>query len=272
MWLPRRECHGPGRRWRCLRWPGDQPGPAVPRVCDRAGRTVRLTRGSKSQTVRVRAAADKDAKYEVVYRFGIDVVVDPDELARLVDLGALGQWCTSHGDTSEVPGTSRKARQVAAPAADDPWVLDATSAVDAAVDAVVDQFLTDPYPHRVERSLHMTLWAELKARPHLQDVVLVGSGDRRTQLVHKEWPETVPGVEGDEGGPAGTSTSGSSRRGRSPRRPSTSSAKGASTPPSLLRSASTTAPSSAQGPGEAPAQPRARAVPAPPVTIAREGP
>jgi len=82
------------------------------------------------------------------------------------------------------------------------WLSHARAAVDRAISILVEQFLTDPYMHRVEHSLHAALYRLLKDQPTLAGPVPLQFGEQ-TQLVHKEWPETIArqlhGAEGPRG-------------------------------------------------------------------------
>ena len=170
------------------------------------GRRIKISRGTQSQTVNICTEANQVGTYEMTYRLPRDVDVTTAELASLADLQALTRWLVSHGGQPETPGVGPRSRllpRVAAPPADDDWLAKATAAAGAAVTQVVDSFLAHPYLHRVEHSLHTLLHSLLKAQPHLAPLTALGPRGDQTQLVHKEWPETVPGVEGDDSGPRG---------------------------------------------------------------------
>ncbi len=94
----------------------------------------------------------------------------------------------------EGPGQFRRTRLpglIDAPNPEDSWLQDARAATDRAVNALVDEFLQKPYLHRVEHSLHARLHALLTSDSVLSREVEL-QGGQRTQLVHKEWPETTP--------------------------------------------------------------------------------
>lgn len=79
---------------------------------------------------------------------------------------------------------------VPAPEKGDPWVADAVKAVEAAITKLVDEFRVHPFAHRVEHSWHIRLvqllseWEELRGWHPLKE------GGFKSQLIHKEWPET----------------------------------------------------------------------------------
>ena len=75
----------------------------------------------------------------------------------------------------------------------DPWVSRAKEIVENAIDRLVREFLECPYLHRVEHSIHAQLFALLTAEPGTDFAQRhpIGSTGAVTQLVHKEWPETI---------------------------------------------------------------------------------
>jgi hypothetical protein len=72
------------------------------------------------------------------------------------------------------------------------WIDQAVPAVEAAIDELIDEFLDNPYLHRVEHSLHIRLYELLVKHAIFSKPCPIGSTGRATQLIHKEWPETVP--------------------------------------------------------------------------------
>jgi hypothetical protein len=73
----------------------------------------------------------------------------------------------------------------------DAWVSDAVPLVEDAVGSLVDRFVRAPYLHRVEHSFHAELISELRRHPKFRPCVEIGTSGHTTQLIHKEWPETV---------------------------------------------------------------------------------
>ena len=72
------------------------------------------------------------------------------------------------------------------------------SATEEAITALVDEFLDHPYLFRVEHSLHTRLYALLTGHRNIAQHVLIGDSGQWTQLVHKEWPETLANPLGTE--------------------------------------------------------------------------
>ena len=79
----------------------------------------------------------------------------------------------------------------------DAWVSDAVPLVEDAISSLVDRFVSAPYLHRVEHSFHAELISELRKHDKLRACVEIGASGLTTQLIHKEWPETV--VRGGRG-------------------------------------------------------------------------
>jgi hypothetical protein len=70
--------------------------------------------------------------------------------------------------------------------------LDTTIAlVDQTIDTFIEDFIEHPFLHRVEHSVHAHLYSLLKKHEELGERVELGNGLGITQLVHKEWPETI---------------------------------------------------------------------------------
>lgn len=70
------------------------------------------------------------------------------------------------------------------------WLQRVVVLVEHAIDQLVLEFIALPYLHRVEHSLHCELYALLTANRTLGRPYELADG-AWTQLVHKEWPETV---------------------------------------------------------------------------------
>lgn len=173
--------------------------PAVTRrVTTVDGRRVKIVRGVKSQTVNICTSANEIGRYEVTYRLAPDVDVTADELVELADLEALKAWLLARDGEPEVPGKPGSPAMPGVPAsvADDVWVLAAQAAVDQAITSLVEQFLEEPYLHRVEHSLHTLLHRLLSTDSRLSGPATLATG-QRTQLIHKEWPETVARTSAD---------------------------------------------------------------------------
>jgi hypothetical protein len=73
----------------------------------------------------------------------------------------------------------------------DEWLVKARSVVETVIDRLLDEFLQAPYLHRVEHSMHAHLFHMLVSEVLLGVQAPIGAGLGRTQLIHKEWPETI---------------------------------------------------------------------------------
>jgi hypothetical protein len=72
----------------------------------------------------------------------------------------------------------------------DPWVASAVKAVEASITKFADEFRVHPFAHRVEHSLHVRLVRLLSERDELRGWYPLREGGFKSQLIHKEWPET----------------------------------------------------------------------------------
>ena len=81
---------------------------------------------------------------------------------------------------------------VPAPPPGDEWVAEAVNAVEASITTLIDEFLAQPFIHRVEHSLHVRLMQLLSEWEHLRGWYPIDDSGFKTQLIHKEWPETRP--------------------------------------------------------------------------------
>ena len=70
------------------------------------------------------------------------------------------------------------------------WLKQVVVLVEHAIDQLVLEFVALPYLHRVEHSLHCELYSLLTANRTLGRPYQMAEG-AWTQLVHKEWPETI---------------------------------------------------------------------------------
>lgn len=157
-------------------------------------RRVVIDYGSLTQTVKICTSANRAGKYEEVYRLGIEEPVPPGELSELPTLDDLHVWLEARNAVLEPIGrapTRAPLDLVPFTDVDGEWVRAATLSVDQAMDELVERFLVDPYLHRVEHSLHAELFRLLKDRGPLNEETRLATGES-VQLVHKEWPETLP--------------------------------------------------------------------------------
>jgi hypothetical protein len=65
-------------------------------------------------------------------------------------------------------------------------------AVESSIAKLIDEFRVQPFIHRVEHSLHVRLVQLLSEWETLRGWYPIGGSGFKTQLIHKEWPETTP--------------------------------------------------------------------------------
>jgi hypothetical protein len=73
---------------------------------------------------------------------------------------------------------------------EDQWIRQAKALVEESINYLLAEFLQSPYLHRVEHSLHTRLYLILDSHELLSQRIQFRDG-QTTQLIHKEWPETV---------------------------------------------------------------------------------
>jgi hypothetical protein len=169
-----------------------------------AGRTVTVRTGRKSQTVNICTPRQVVGDYEDIYRLPIQSAIeDPGEIPEVATLAEFATWLTARNGVPEGSSTAHGktgglSPLVSAPI-NDAWVSDAVPLVEDAIGSLVDRFVSAPYLHRVEHSFHAELISELRRHDKLRACVEIGASGLTTQLIHKEWPETV--VRGGRGKP-----------------------------------------------------------------------
>jgi hypothetical protein len=147
-------------------------------------------------------APERAGEYEAVYRLPILSAIAAPDVPEMADLHAFGTWLVEtrnalrEGPSGQpVPGTA-----VDISAVDEAWLRVAVEKVEQAVDLLVDDFAEHPYRHRVEHSLHLQLYRALADHRQFDVLAPVGTSSLRAGLVHKEWPETLPGRDADRRG------------------------------------------------------------------------
>ena len=165
-----------------------------------AGRTVTVRTGRKSQTVNICTPRQVVGDYEAIYRLPIrSAIEDPGEIPEVATLAEFATWLTARngvpeGSSAAHGKTGGLSPLVSAPI-NDAWVSDAVPLVEDAISSLVDRFVSAPYLHRVEHSFHAELISELRKHDKLRARVEIGASGLTTQLIHKEWPETVVRVD-----------------------------------------------------------------------------
>ena len=178
--------------------------PLTSKVTLRVGtRLVVWAIGRKTQTVNVCTERARAGVYEW------KVILPAEESLTAVEIGAAARpedlirmLCEDHnGRVAAAPGeVSADLRQhisrvVECRHRDDNWVRNARTATEACIEELVSEFTTQPFRHRVEHSLHMSLFARLQETLGGERNFRIGGSTFETGLVHKEWPETIPQQE-----------------------------------------------------------------------------
>ena len=166
-------------------------------------RRVIVRTGTKSQTVNVCTRQNAPGEYEAVYRLPILSAIAAPDVPETADLHAFGTWLVEtrnallEGPSGQpvVPGAA-----VGIGAVDEAWLRVAVEKVEQAVDLLVDDFAEHPDRHRVEHSLHLQFYRALAGHRQFDVLAPVGTSSLRAGLIHKEWPETLPGRDADRRG------------------------------------------------------------------------
>jgi len=77
----------------------------------------------------------------------------------------------------------------------DSWLVGVREKVEQAINTLVKEFVDSPYLHRVEHSIHAHLFNLITLADEFGQHYPIGKNLATTQLVHKEWPETIPRPE-----------------------------------------------------------------------------
>ena len=161
-------------------------------MIDIAGRRVKLCTCVRSQTVNVCYANDPvDGSYEFKFRNSDSANLLTEESLTALgidDLDELRDFLIQHGAEAENPSAKRTPI---------PRLLDQTNAMpegivnrlDEQVDAFLDDFIANPYAHRVEHSIHIDLFSRIATHEEVVAQRVEIQNGHMSQLVHKERPE-----------------------------------------------------------------------------------
>jgi hypothetical protein len=165
-------------------------------------RRVIVRTGTKSQTVNVCTRQNAPGEYEAVYRLPILSAIAAPDVPELADLHAFGTWLveTRNALLEGPSGQPVVLAAVGISAVDEAWLRVAVEKVEQAVDLLVDDFAEHPYRHRVEHSLHLQLYRALADHRQFDVLAPIGTSSLHAGLIHKEWPETLPGRDADRRG------------------------------------------------------------------------
>ncbi len=166
-------------------------------------RRVKVVKCAKSQTVNVCTSAGIAGEYEYVVRIR-PPYADEGQLSamgfRSVDDLVAHLIANYGGDIEKSPEILRAAQEVdrgagllsacdlLASAKWTEWENSARAAVEDSIDELVMEFVSLPYLHRTEHSIHCRMYELLSNRAELKGHFPIG-GRWSSQLIHKEWPE-----------------------------------------------------------------------------------
>lgn len=192
-----------------------------------AGRLV-FVNTQRTQTVKICTPQNRRGVYEKYYRIETSYVLPQQQMeltiSRFDSLASLEQWLVDDrkayrerehearapleplvgdrpdsgigkGREPEVGGAVAEVLDLLSSDQyspdDDPWLPEAKDIVEDAIDQLVQDFIDCPYLHRVEHSIHAELFHILMSHPQLAQRVSLGNDLAKTQLIHKEWPESI---------------------------------------------------------------------------------
>ena len=138
-------------------------------------RQVYIRRGQKSQTVNICDANNRRGDYDHIIRLFQPNFVTDTEVSSRTDVADLIEWLKQekNGEVEEpLPedGDADTPAVIGADAPEDDWLRQAVSLVEQSLDRLLREFLSDPYAHRVEHSIHARLFTILTAHTHLRRV------------------------------------------------------------------------------------------------------
>lgn len=156
------------------------------------GRDCYISSGTKSWTVNICTPANRRGDYDWIIRMPINNMNGfrncPGSINELVEqLGDRfgGQIECRPADVLEDAPLPTPQKPI-----ESDWLRKAVIATEAALRDLTDEFVDKPYLHRVEHSLHVRL-IELLRRHEVLSVETKLMSGCSTQLIHKEWPESV---------------------------------------------------------------------------------
>ena len=173
-----------------------------------AGRDVYLVAGRLTQTINICDASNRRGCefYDWIVRIA-EPFINESDVAAQGSVFRLVEWLRKRGGIIEkhppegdpppmpvvLPASEYSVDEPSVPWTD--WIERAIEIVEQCIDRLVIEFLEHPSLHRVEHSIHAELFAMLSSHRHFSQRWPLADGKTFTQLVHKEWPETIPRPE-----------------------------------------------------------------------------
>jgi hypothetical protein len=163
------------------------------------GRRIYL-RARDNQSIRI--CTENNLRGQWAHEFWLDAGrhVTEQEVEGRASVTDLVEWLASRGARTQLrptivgrgAGETRSSEALVRVEPDSNWMASAVPAVEAAINELIKEFVEEPFLHRVEHSLHIRLYELIAQHPSFQGRFQIGKSQHSTQLVHKEWPETVP--------------------------------------------------------------------------------
>lgn len=160
--------------------------------CETAGRRVKICTGRVSQSINICFTENPTAgNYEYRLKtWDASHFLTPYEIViqAFENVCELLDYLRSMG-YQDVGEASRPVWEPLAPDCD--WGESHREAIERVIGQLTDEFMAAPYRHRVEHSLHCTLFGLLDGISSIGNEHISIAGGFTTGLVHKEWPETL---------------------------------------------------------------------------------
>ena len=164
-----------------------------------SGIRVTIGNGRHYQMVRIWTAANEEGDYRWVVRCEAPPRLTYEDLQQLARLGwtpedlvarlqAERDGMIEHGLPVPLVGPVGRAYTPAG----DPWVTEAVSVLEEAINTFVLEFLDTSLVDRVEHSLHVSFMHRLRQHPQFATHMPLAHGHGPVQVVQKEWGEAVP--------------------------------------------------------------------------------
>lgn len=167
-------------------------------IFTRDNRRVYLCTGEKSQSINICDATNRKGSYDWIIRLFSDgqgfPITQEDLLQHSESVNVLREWLDTR-DTAQVEKFPPVEEELPAPpqsecVGDREWVERAIQAVESSITQLLDDFVSKPFLHRVEHSIHAELFRLLSSHLCFRETCNLFDG-HQTQTLHKEWPETI---------------------------------------------------------------------------------
>ncbi len=164
-------------------------------------RKIKIDTRSKSQTINVYVDNAESGVYDPKIRIMGKSNFVTEQTLKDKTFSSIQEMVNflreKHGakieDTTQSSAAGRPQQHRTLIPIDKAWVENIIPEIEKAINSVIDEFITLPYLHRVEHSIHCELYSKLSHSRILNQ--LIDFGCCTTGAIHKEWPETIPRPE-----------------------------------------------------------------------------